>query len=79
MNIGDYLHFRAGSGWDLYYKILRFNEKTMRIAAPLGEQPADAKTIHRITCTNNFSSGTPILTINGNRYPVRIQKREFAT
>ena len=76
MNIGDYLYFRAGSDWDLYYKILGFNAKSIRIAAPLREQPEDAKTIHRVTSTSNFSSGTPTLTINGDLYPVRIQKRK---
>ena len=74
MNIGDYLHFLVGADWDLYYKILDFNSKSMRIAAPLGECPADAKTIHRVTRTSNLSSFTPLLTINGDRYPVRIQK-----
>ena len=76
MNIGDYLHFRAGSDWDLYYKILGFNAKSMRITAPLSECPADAKIMHRITRTSNFSSGTPILTINGDCYPVQIQKQK---
>ena len=76
MNIGEYLHFRAGKDWDLYYRILGFNAKSMRIAAPLRECPADAKTIHRVDCTSNFSSGMPILTIDGGRYPVRIQKRK---
>ena len=78
MKIGDYLHFRVGPDWDLYYRILGFNSKSMRIAAPESECPADAKVIHRVTHTNNFSSGTPTLTINGDRYPVRILKRKEA-
>ena len=76
MNIGDYLHFRAGYEWDLYYKILGFNAKSIRVAAPLGKQPTDAKVVHRVDSTSNFSSGTPILTINGEHYRVRIQKRK---
>jgi hypothetical protein len=76
MDIGDYLHFHTASDWNLYYRILGFNAKSIRIAAPLTEQPTDAKAIHRITETNNFSSGTPILTINNVRYQVRIQKRK---
>ncbi len=78
MGIGDYLHFRAASDWNLYYKILGFNAKSIRIAAPLSEQPTDAKAVHRITDTSNFSSGTPIFTINNVRYQVRIQKRKAA-
>ena len=74
MNIGDYLHFRAGSDWDLYYEILAFNKKSTRIAAPVRKRPMGAKAIHIVTETSNFSSGTPVLTINGTRYPVRIQK-----
>ena len=75
MNIGDYLHFRAGPDWDLYYRILGFNAKSIRIAAPKCELPAGAKTIHIVTCTSNFSSGTPLLTINGERHRVRIQRK----
>ena len=76
MNVGDYLHFRAAHDWDLYYRVLGFNKKSVRITAPVGERPADAITIHRVTETSNFSSGTPTLTINGDRYPVRIQIRK---
>ena len=76
MNVGDYLHFRARSDWDLYYRILGFNAKSIRIAAPLDIQPADTKVVHRVTSTSNFSSGTPVLTINGDRHRVRIQKRK---
>ena len=76
MNIGDYLHFRVGADWDLYYRILGFNAKSIRIAAPLSERPDEATIIHRIARTNNFSSGTPILTINGDLYPVRIQRQK---
>jgi hypothetical protein len=76
MNIGDYLHFRIRSDWNMYYRIMGFNAKSMRIAAPLSERPTDAKVIHQVTSTSNFSSGTPILMINGDRYPVRIQKEK---
>ena len=78
MRIGDYLHFRAWADWDLYYRILGLNNKSMRITAPVSECPAGAKIIHRISRTSNFSSGTPTLTINGDRYLVRIQKRKEA-
>lgn len=75
MNVGDYLHFRLAD-WNMYYEILGFNAKSMRIAAPVSERPADEKTIHIITSTSNFSSCTPILTINGDHYPVRIQREK---
>ena len=78
MNVGDYLYFRVCSDWELYSKILGFNAKSIRIAAPLDKKPADAKVIHKVTRTSNFSSYTPVLTINGKQYQVRIQKGKVA-
>ena len=77
MKPGQYLWFRLCEDWNLYYKIIRINNASISISAPGDTETPDPESdvIHRVLETSNFSSSTPILTIDGfGKHRVRIQR-----
>ena len=74
MHVGDILHFKVSHGWDLYYEIIKINKKSLSILCPESVKPERARTIHKVTATSNFSSASPMFTINGVKHQVYLKR-----
>jgi len=78
---GQYLWFRTAEDWNLYYKIISINKASISVSAPGNTKPPnhETTTVHRVLSTSNFSSGTPLLTIEGfGKVRVRMRRNVSA-
>ena len=74
MTKGDYLYFKASDDWRFYFKVLGFNEKSIKISKAV-ERPTEPKTIHRIMAVKGFGTRTPTFRIGGSWHLARMQLR----
>jgi len=76
LKAGNYLVFKASTDY-LYYKILGFSGKTIKFSGVVDEPIPDDAVVHKITEIRGFGCKKSTLTIDGIKYPSRIQLKCF--